>query len=96
MRDTHTQHSVNVAALLVSELVAHAGQQLAHLTGAMDTRVALTVIDVCLTVGAGKADHTCALVPIDNVLWYSFHIRERTIRYNTFTSTQLLHTFYTV
>ena len=68
---------MNIAALLVSELVAHAGQQLAHLTGAMDTRVALTVIDICLTVGAGKSDHTRALVSIDNVLWYSFQIRKQ-------------------
>ena len=49
---------------------------LAHHTGAVDTRISLTVIDVCLTVGTGKADHTCALVSID-VLWYSFHIREQ-------------------
>ena len=52
---------------------------LAHHTVSMDTRVALTVIDICLTVGAGKADYTCALVSIDNVLWYSFHIREQYI-----------------
>ena len=41
---------------------------LAHHTGAMDTRVTLTVVDICFTVGAGKADHTCALVSIDNIL----------------------------
>ena len=68
---------MNVVALLVSELVAHAGQQLAHHTASMDTRISLTVIDICLTVGAGKADHTRALVSIDNVLWDSFQIRKQ-------------------
>ena len=41
---------------------------LAHHTVSMDTRVTLTVVDICLTVGAGKADHTCALISIDNIL----------------------------
>ena len=54
---------------LVRAIVAHTVQQLAHHTVSMETRVALTVIDVCLTVGAGKSDHTCALISIDNVLW---------------------------
>ena len=52
-------------------------QQLAHHTGAIDTRVSLAVVDVCLTVGAGKAHHTCAHVSIDDVLWNSFHIRKQ-------------------
>lgn len=41
---------------------------LPHHTVSIDTRVALTVIDVCLTVSASKANHTCAFVSIDNVL----------------------------
>ena len=50
---------------------------LAHHTVSIDTRVALTVVDVCLTVGASKAQNTCACISIDNILWNSFQIREQ-------------------
>ena len=52
-------------------------QQLPHHTGAIDTRVALAVVDVCPAVWVSKSHHTRARVSIDDVLWNSFHIRKQ-------------------
>ena len=43
-------------------------QQLPHHTGAIDTRVALAVVDVCPAVWVSKSHHTRARVSIDDVL----------------------------